>query len=166
MRRTWLAASALLLAGCGVQPSGVTAMGDAPTGVASGVTVYLVDQRGELQPQLRRTGRLGTVAEAISLLLTLPGSDDPDRPPPGLHSEITSSGVTLVEVSTQPGLVLLRVPLAAYEVTPRGIDQLVCTAVGVVRQNGGSATTKVQVTFTLPTVESGRQRTCPVVRGR
>jgi hypothetical protein len=94
MRRTWLAALALLLAGCGVQPSGVDDVGQAPTGVAAGVTLYFVDADGRLQPQLRETDHLGTIAEAMALLLSGPGA--------GLRTQIEQTEVTQVFVDTTP----------------------------------------------------------------
>ena len=156
MKRICLAATVLLLAACGVQPSGVTDQGEAPTGVARGVTLYFVDAQGELSPQLRRTDRLGTITEALALLLSDPGSD--------LRTEIAPTGVTRVLVDTAPGLIQLRVPLATYEVTPLGIDQIVCTALGVHVQSGGSTTTKVRVIFTSDTPESDEERSCPLIR--
>lgn len=155
MKRIGLAALALLLASCGVEPSGPVAEGDAPTGVAPGVTLYFVDAHKQLRPQLRETGRLGTIAEAISLLLTGPGSSDQ-------RTEIAATSVTQVLVTTEPGLIRLLVPLTDREVTPLGIDQVVCTALGVHVQSGGSRDTKVQIGFTQPTPESALQRTCPL----
>lgn len=154
-RRAAVSSLILLLAGCGVQPSGVTGAGEAPTGVAPGVTLYFVDSSLRLQPQLRPTNHLGSVADAIPLLLSGTGES-------GLHSEIQNGGTTRVEVNTFPGLIQLRVPLSLREVSPLGIDQLVCTALGVFIQGGGDKTTKVQVEFTDATPESNRQRTCPL----
>jgi hypothetical protein len=157
VRRIWPAVAALLLAGCGVQPSGVTGGGEAPSGVAPGVTLYFVGARGELRPQLRRTGHLGTISEAMSLLLLGPGDSD-------LHTQITSNSSTQVVVTTAPGMIQLMVPLSIHEVTPLGIDQIVCTALGVHVQGGGSRSTKVQVRFTLQTLESDKRRACPLIR--
>jgi hypothetical protein len=153
MRRIWLVALGFLVAGCGVQPSGVADVDEAPTGVASGVTLYFVDADGRLAPQSRETDHLGTVAEAVSLLLSGPGSD--------MRTQIAPASVTQVFVNTTPDLIRLRVPLARYEVTPLGIDQIVCTALGVWVQSGGSTTTKVAVTFTS---ETDGPRTCPLIR--
>jgi hypothetical protein len=149
----------LLLAGCGVQPTGVTDGGDAPTGVAPGVTLYFVDERDQLQPQLRGTGRLGTISEALSLLLAGPSGS-------GMRTQIASTDVERAIVDTTPGLIHLRMPLALYEVTPLGIDQIVCTALGVHVQGGGSRTTRVRVTFTSTTPESDELRTCPLITTR
>ncbi|KAA5835045.1 hypothetical protein F1721_09600 [Saccharopolyspora hirsuta] len=157
MKRIWLVVAVLLLAGCGVQPSGVADGGEAPTGVAPGVTLYFVDDRGELRPALRQTERLGTISEALSLLLTGPGVSK-------LHTEIAQTGVTRVVVITTPGVIQLNVPLTIDEVTPRGIDQIVCTALGVHVQSGGSRSTEVQVRFVQPTPASDERRTCPLIR--
>lgn len=157
MKRTWWVVAALLLAGCGVQPSGVTDGGRAPTGLAPGVTLYFVDARGELRPQLRPTGRLGTISEAMALLLSGPGDS-------GLHTEIASSTVTRVVVTTAPGVIRLLVPLTIHDVTSLGIDQIVCTALGVQVQGGGARSMKVQVSFVQRTPESDKQRTCPLIK--
>ena len=157
MNRIWWAAAVLFLAGCGVQPSGVSDAGQAPTGVAPGVTLYFVDVHQQLKPQPRPTGRLGTIAEAMALLLSGPGDSD-------LHTEIASSTVTQVVVTMTPGVIRLLVPLTIHDVTSLGIDQIVCTAMGVHVQSGGARSMKVQVRFTLPTSESDKERTCPLIR--
>jgi hypothetical protein len=158
VKRIWLVATVLLLAGCGVAPSGVTDAGDAPTGVAPGVTLYFVDADGRLSPQLRETSRLGTITEALSILLLGPGDSD-------VRTEIASRPTNPVAVTTRPGVIQLMVPLATYEVTPLGIDQIVCTALGVHVQGGGSRNTKVRINFTLSTPESEQPRTCPLING-
>lgn len=146
----------LLFAGCGVQPTGVTDAGRAPTGVSPGVTLYFVDAAERLAPQ-RRGSELGTVSDALALLLASPA------PGPGLHTEIESEGVTRVGVTTTPGMIQLDLPLTAHEVTPLGIDQIVCTALGVSVQGGGSTATRVQVSFTEFTPQPNQPRTCPLI---
>ncbi|MEU8349239.1 hypothetical protein [Streptomyces sp. NPDC048845] len=155
MAGVWCAAAAVLLAGCGVQPSGVTGGGEAPTGVAPGVTLYFVDAGGELRPQLRPTGRLGTVSDAVQLLLTGLGDSD-------LRTEIAPTTTPRVVVTSTPDVLRIEVPLTIDDVTPLGIDQIVCTALGVHVQGGGSRDTRAQVRFTLPTPESEKHRRCPV----
>ncbi|GAB2832431.1 hypothetical protein [Lentzea nigeriaca] len=148
----------LLAAGCGVQPSGIVDGGEAPTGVAAGTTLYFVDAAGELRPTTRRTERLGTVSEALSLLMTGPGRD------PSHHTEIAETPTPRVVVSTKANLIQVMLPLTAEDVTPRGIDQIVCTALGVHVQSGGARTMKVQVRFTQPAPASEAERTCPLIR--
>lgn len=157
MKRMWPAAALLLAAGCGVQPSGVDDGGEAPTGVAPGVTLYFVDERGELQPQLRDTGRLGTVSEALTLLLLGPGGSK-------LRTEIAPSTTPRVGVTTTPDVIRLMMPLTADDVTPRGIGQIVCTTLGVHVQSGGARDMKVQVRFVQDSPESDVERTCPLIR--
>lgn len=156
MKRTWLTALALLLAGCGIQPTRVTDAGQAPTGVAPGMTLYFVDAHNQLRPQFRRTGHLTPISEAMSFLLSGPGQS-------GLHTEIAPSTTTQVMATTAPGLIQLTVPLIIQDVTPLGIDQIVCTALGAYVQAGGPKSTKVQILFTEPTPESGKRRTCPLI---
>ncbi|WP_198406949.1 hypothetical protein [Nocardia terpenica] len=154
-----MAALVSLAAGCGVQPSGVMDAGPAPTGVAPGVTLYFLDDHDRLRPQLRQSGQLGTIAEALSLLLTGPGPTD-------LHTDLPTDAETRVPVQTTPELIRLWVPWTIADVPPLGIDQIVCTALGVHVQAGGSTSTRVQVRFTLPTPESDEQRTCPLISAR
>lgn len=157
MKRIWLAVVVLLLTGCGVQPSGVTDAGEAPTGVSPGVTLYFVNAHNELQPRLRPTDRLGTISEAMVLLLSGPGSSD-------LNTQIARNATTRVVVTSTPDVIQLMVPLTIREVTPLGIDQIVCTALGVHVQTGGSKRMKVRVGFIQPTPESDKERTCPLIR--
>ncbi|WP_020662501.1 hypothetical protein [Amycolatopsis benzoatilytica] len=147
----------LLLAGCGVRPDGPTPGGDAPTGVSPGVTLYFVDNQERLQPDERKTGRLGSIAEALALLLTGFPRDAPDR-----HTEIARSPVTQVTVTTEPELVQLVLPLDRKEVTQLGIDQITCTALGVHLQGGGPRTAKVLLRFTHG--GSPEPRTCPLIK--
>lgn len=156
MKRIWPAV-VLLLAGCGVQPSGVTGGGEAPTGVAPGVTLYFVDAHGKLQPDPRQTGHLGTISEAMALLLSGPGGS-------GLRTEIAPIDTKRVVVTATPGVIHLMTPLTIQDVTPLGIGQIVCTALGVHVQSGGARTMKVRVSFTQPTPESDELRTCPLIK--
>ena len=157
MKRLWWVAAAVLLAACGVQPTGVTTAGQAPTGISPGETLYFVDAQEQLQSQFRVTRRLGSIGDALALLMSGLPSDS------SVHTEIMSVGTNRVEVTTTPGLIQLRVPLSIDEVTAMGIDQIVCTALSVYVQGGGSKTTKVQVAFTEPTPESAVERTCPLI---
>jgi hypothetical protein len=158
VKRIWLTALALL-AGCAIQPSGVTDAGQAPTGLAHGVTLYFVGARDQLRPQFRDTDSLGTISHAISLLLTGPGPGSP------LQTQIAPvpGGIPPGTVITAPGLIQLEVPFTIQDVTPLGIDQIVCTALAAYVQAGGSKSTRVQLSFTLPTPESGKRRTCPLI---
>ncbi|XRQ08567.1 hypothetical protein ACN3XK_70740 [Actinomadura welshii] len=157
MKRIWPVLAVLLLAGCGIQPSGVNDGGEAPTGVAPGVTLYFIDANGELRPQPRETRHLGSISEALTLLLTGPGGSN-------LRTGIALVDPKRVVVVTTPDAIRLMTPLTIQQVTPLGIDQIVCTALGVHVQSGGSRDMKVQVGFVQPTPESDRLRTCPLIR--
>ncbi|GAB2506420.1 hypothetical protein [Nocardiopsis aegyptia] len=160
MRRVWAVVPVLLLAmgamGCGSATSEVVGGGPAPTGVAPGVTLYFIDGQGDLRPQLRDTGRLGTIPEAMSLLLAGPGGS-------GLRTGIESSGTQRMTVTVKEDVIELMTPLSADEVSPAGIDQIVCTALATYVQSGGSPDTGVRVRLTLPTPESDEVRSCPVL---
>jgi hypothetical protein len=157
VRRAALAGVALVLAGCGAAPSEVVDGPRAPTGVAPGATLFFVDADQRLTPEQRDTGKLGTVVEAVSLLLTGPGADS------ALHTEIDAGGQTRVAVDTNADLITVRLPLTRADLTPLGVDQVVCTALGVHVQGGGSSTTMVQLVFTLAGDEPNPPRSCPVI---
>lgn len=155
--RRWAAAAVLLLGGCGVQPSGVTDAGDAPTGIAPGVTLFFIDDQGSLKPQQRETRRLGTVTEAVTLLL------DAGDPGAGLRSEIQADSVTRVPATITEDTIELHLPITARDVTPLGMDQIVCTALATHVQAGGSPRTTVRLSFTIAEPGSDAPRTCPLI---
>lgn len=147
-----LALAAAGLTACGAQEPRVKTGPEAPTGLAPGITLYFV-KGDRIVPQTRETGRLGTVSDAVSLLLTGPGGS-------GLTSGIGPTTMTRTEVTVSSGVVTLRLPLATSEVEPLGVDQLVCTAVAAHVQAGGSATTRVRLLFTDVGEEDGPTRSC------
>ncbi|MDT5224958.1 MAG: hypothetical protein QOG19_2365 [Mycobacterium sp.] len=149
-------AAAGLLTGCGIEPTGVFDSGQAPTGVAPGVTVYLVDSTGTLRPSFYKTGRLGDIPRALDLLLR--GYQTPGDV---LHTEIDPVGTLGPVVTTSDAVISVMLPLARYELGARGIDQLVCTVLGVHRQAGGSRVTKVVLTFTIG--NATEPRSCPIL---
>ena len=164
MRRFWSAVTLVLLAGCGVAPSAVTDAGVPPTGVAPGVTLFFLDGDGGLVPEVRETGRLGTIAEALALLLAGPGGGFGGRDQSG-RTGIAPAPVTRVTVTMTPGGIELRMPVSGTEITPVGIDQIVCTALGVHIQAGGSPATTVRVVLSNRAAPgSDAPRTCPVFR--
>ena len=158
LRRWWagVVLAVLVLAGCSVDPSHVTDGPQAPTGVAPGVTLYFLDARGELVPQQRDTGRLDTIPAAIALLLTGPGHS-------GLRSAIAPELISRVGVTQTPGLIELQVPWTVTDLGADGIDQVVCTVLGVHVQSGGSPATRVRLGFVQDTPESQVERGCPLI---
>jgi hypothetical protein len=156
MRRAGWVIAALLLAGCGIEPTGVTGGGDAPTGVAPGMTLYFIGSDGALVPQQPVTGSLGTISDALSLLLASTGG-------PGRRTEIADVGVTRVFVVVTGDTIELRMPLADRDVTARGIDQIVCTAIAAHVQSGGAPDSTVRIIFTVAGPGADRDRTCPLI---
>lgn len=144
---------ALVVAGCALQPSEVVEGPRAPTGVAAGVTLYFLDGAGALVAQQRETGRLGSVSEAVSFLLTGPGDSD-------VSTEIAETDVTQTSVTIKGDLLSVRVPVSSAEVTAAGADQIVCTALASHVQAGGSVDSLVQIDFTDG---SGDPSACPVL---
>jgi hypothetical protein len=148
-------AVALLTSGCGVGPSGVEDGGEAPTGVAEGPTLYFVDDDGGLRPDVRDSGRLGTVAGAIQLLMA-----DADPTAEGLHSEIPPTG-TRTMVEDAGDYVTIYLPLADAEISDVGVDQVICTATAVVAASGREVT---DVAISVrPTHGDVVTRPCPVL---
>lgn len=151
-----LAVGTVLLTGCGIAPTGVVDEGAAPTGIAAGPTLYFVDDAGALVPEDRDSGRLGTVAEAVALLLTGPGQDS------GLRSDIVPTEMTRVQVTTTDESIVLRLPLMSTDAPGRGVDQIVCTALATHVQSGGSPAATVRLEFTIAPPGADAPRTCPL----
>ncbi|WP_119698376.1 GerMN domain-containing protein [Microbacterium halotolerans] len=157
MKRRMIAAALasglfVLLAGCGLQSSGVEDGPSAPTGIAPGTTLYFLDADGSLTAQQRETGRLGTVSEAVSLLLTGPGDS-------GVRTGIDPTSVTRTEVTVSGERLVVRVPISSAELTADGIDQIACTALASLIQAGGPDEAMASIEFTD---RSEGPRACPV----
>lgn len=148
-------AACALTSGCGVGASGVEDGGEAPTGLAAGPTLYFVDDAGQLRPDLRDTGRLGTVQGAIQLLLA-----DADPTADGLHSEIPPTATRTV-VEDAGDFVTVYLPLRSAEISATGVDQIICTAAAVVAASGRDV---ADVTISVrPTHGGVATRPCPVL---
>jgi hypothetical protein len=143
----------IMLSGCRIQPSDVEEGPEAPTGLAPGVTLYFLDEDERLVPQQRETGQLGSISDAIGLLLTGPGHS-------GLSTGIEETMVTRVGTSVRSEVVELRLPLARDQVEDAGVDQIVCTVAAVHVQAGGSPAVQTQLRFTDVVEEPAL---CPVL---
>lgn len=144
-----------LTSGCGVGPSGVEDGGDAPTGLAEGPTLYFVDAAGRLVPDVRDTGRLGTVLGAVQLLMA-----DADPTAGGLHNEVPAT-TTRTVVEDAGDYVTIYLPLRRAEISDVGVDQIICTAAAVVAASGREIT---DVTISVrPTHGPLVDRPCPVI---
>ncbi|WP_454851616.1 hypothetical protein [Promicromonospora soli] len=148
-------AAGLLTSGCGVGPGGVEDGGEAPTGLAEGPTLYFVDAAGELRPDVRDTGRLGTVLGAVQLLMA-----DADPTAEGLHNEVPQT-TTRTVVEDAGDYVTIYLPLRRAEISDVGVDQIICTAAAVVAASGREV---ADVTITVrPTHGAVADGPCPVV---
>ncbi|MCP2264728.1 hypothetical protein ACFQHV_09570 [Promicromonospora thailandica] len=154
-RALTLAVVVAALAGCGVGTGGVEDGGDPPTGLAPGPTLYLVDDAGRLRPDQRDTGRLGTVLGAVQLLLA-----DADPADPALHNEVPETATRAVVEDTGDD-VTIYLPLRGADLSAVAVDQVICTAAGVVAASGRDAGA---VTITVhPTHGGPVTRACPVL---
>lgn len=144
----------MMLSGCGIQTSEVEEGPEAPTGLAPGVTLYFLDDAGHLVPDARENEQLGSISDAVALLLTGPGEDS------SMRTAIGEAPVTRVGSWVRSGVVVLRLPLGRYEVEDGGTDQIVCTAVATHIQAGGSRDVLVQLDFTDVSEEP---TSCPVL---
>jgi hypothetical protein len=152
---TVVLAATLVTGGCGVGPSGVEDSGEAPTGLAEGPTLYFVDDDGGLRPDLRDTGRLGTVVGALQLLMA-----DADPTQEGLHSEIPPTATRTV-VEDAGDYVTIYLPLRGTEISTVGVDQIICTATAVVAASGRDVD---DVAISVrPTHGDVVTRPCPVI---
>ncbi|WP_141691879.1 hypothetical protein [Nocardia brasiliensis] len=155
IRPVALLLAAAVCGGCGISGSAVFAGGDAPTGIAPGVTLYFVAADGTVTPEFRETGKLGTVGEALDLMRRT-------QPGPGLHTEIPEAeGGPAPLVTEFDTLITVDMPYTRTELSDHAIAQVACTALGVHRQAGRpSATVLIKPTIG-PDFGS---LTCPVQR--
>ncbi|WP_129667941.1 hypothetical protein [Phytoactinopolyspora endophytica] len=148
-------ATAVITSGCGVEPSGVEDGGEAPTGLAEGTPLFFLDGDGRLQPTMVDSGRLGTVLGAVQLLMAIDQPSDTS-----LHSEVPS-GNTRPTVEDAGDYVTIRLPYAGDEISPAGIDQVICTATAVVAVSGREID-NLEISV-LPTHGDVVTRSCPAL---
>ncbi|MEU3623132.1 hypothetical protein BS329_31975 [Amycolatopsis coloradensis] len=138
-RKTLLAvlAAATLVAGCGVQPTGVVPAGPGPSirattgpAVAGGLTLYFVSE-GRVIPVTRPSEGFISAEGAITLLMKGPTEREAAQ---GLTTFIPPE-VGRVEVySGQPGTMVL--PFTARKLSSQALNQLVCTAMAASPSTG------------------------------
>ncbi|WP_083917913.1 hypothetical protein [Nocardiopsis xinjiangensis] len=143
----------IMLSGCGVRASDVEEGPEAPTGLAPGVTLYFLDDAEHLIPRQRESGHLGSISDAVGLLLAGPGGS-------GLSTGIDETTVTRVGTSVRSEVVELHLPLPRDQVESTGADQIVCTAAATHIQAGGSPDVQIQLRFTDVIEEPS---SCPVL---
>ncbi|GAB2506210.1 hypothetical protein GCM10027063_51730 [Promicromonospora xylanilytica] len=148
-------ATCALAGGCGVGASGVEDGGEAPTGLATGPTLYFVDDAGRLRPDVRDTGRLGTALGAVQLLMA-----DTEPTAEGLHNEVPVT-TTRTMVEDAGDYVTIYLPLRSADISAVGVDQILCTTAAVVAASGRDV---ADVTISVrPTHGPVVTRPCPLV---
>lgn len=131
-RTTWLiVAIALVCAGCGVRPSGVIPGDPAPIGPVNGATLMFVHD-GALVPSLRTTSDQPSVVEAVELLI---GGPDTDEQAVGLTSKVPANAGPVNLTGDTSGLTL-DIAIDPNTLPPLAVDQLTCTAVGALVDQG------------------------------
>lgn len=141
---------AVLIAGCGVRPSGVITGGPAPTGPARGVTLYLLAD-ASLTPVLRPAHQPLWPTQTLALLEHGPNDDERAA---NLTSEVPT-GLGPVSVTPDPsGNVEVVVSADVRKLSPTAVDQIVCT----VRD---ALSTSEPITLTSDAATRG-PRTCPI----
>lgn len=124
-----LAAAAVLVAGCGVRPSGVITGNPAPSGPAQGAELYLLSG-GELTPVVRPSGRRLSPVETLTLLAAGPR---PEESAQGFGTEVPASlgAVSVTSGAPEAGIVVtLTGDVSGLSGT--ALDQITCTAVAAV----------------------------------
>ncbi|MET8311818.1 MULTISPECIES: hypothetical protein [unclassified Micromonospora] len=150
----------LLVAGCGVRPSGVITGSAATTGPSAGVRLYLL-AHGQLVLVIRPTKMDASPEETLRMLAA--GPDDSEWRQ-GLTSEVPvglvpASLVTVTVTGDQPGLTVTMVG-AVMSLSGTAADQIVCTVIGTTAV-AGLADSFVPVTVAGP--DGARPpRFCPI----
>lgn len=120
-----LAATGVLVAGCGVRPSGVITGNPAPSGPAEGAELYLL-AAGELTPVLRPTGQVPSPTAALTLLAAGPS---PEERAQGLSSEVPSAAAAVAVTSGIPATeITVTLDFDASALSGTAIEQITCTA--------------------------------------
>lgn len=124
-----LAASAVLVAGCGVRPSGVITGNPAPSGPAQGAELYLLSA-GELTPVVRPSGRRLTPVETLALLAAGP---KPEERAQGFGSEVPANLGAVAVTAGAPGAgIVVTLGGDVSGLSGNALDQITCTAVAAV----------------------------------
>lgn len=110
-----------LLAGCGIQPTGVVDAGEPAEGVPAGGVVYLLGPDGQLLPVQRAGLSTGGPREAVESLLA--GPDDAERAA-GYRTALPDGVTVLGEASVGPGIAL------TFSADPNEFAELALTQLG------------------------------------
>ncbi|MET8756194.1 hypothetical protein ABZW32_39820 [Streptomyces sp. NPDC004667] len=144
---TGLLAAGLVLAGCGVQPTGVLDAGESAAGLTKGLRLYYVSDTGRLEGVSRPDIQLTELGGVIKLLM------DPPAPElrSGLNTLVRTGSYT---VTGGKDRITVRIPdlsLSTSSVHDRNLTgQLVCSlarASAVLDNSGATRPDDVQVTL-------------------
>ncbi|MCO1594636.1 hypothetical protein M8C17_05605 [Micromonospora sp. RHAY321] len=150
----------LLLAGCGVRPSGVITGRPAMAGPSVGVRLYLLSH-GELALVIHPSKEPASPEETLAMLAAGPDESDLSQ---GLTSEVPTGLVPAGPVTAVPGRPGLTVTMTGPVLSLSGAaaDQIVCTAASAAAL-AGLADSFPPITLAGP--DGARPpRFCPVVR--
>jgi hypothetical protein len=124
-----LAATAVLVGGCGVRPSGVITGNPAPSGPAQGAELYLLSG-GELTPVVRPSGRRLSPVETLTLLAAGPM---PEERAQGFSSEVPADLDAVAVTAGAPGAgIVVTLTGDVSGLSGTALDQVTCTAVAAV----------------------------------
>jgi hypothetical protein len=122
------------LSGCGVRPTGVLTAGRPAVGAARGPVLYFLSREGILRPTQREIGQLGTITNALQLLVA--GPTEAERAS-GLVTAVPKLLVEAVSAEEPVGSVItIHLPTVPLTLPPVAVQQLVCTAVGAAAMAG------------------------------
>ncbi|NIH88563.1 GerMN domain-containing protein [Amycolatopsis granulosa] len=126
----------LVLAGCGVRPTRPVGAGEGPIGVAPGPILYF-QRAGATTPVLRQTGHLGTVREAVALLLAGPTPQEQDLDYYTAIGPVAASATSVGPV--RDGVVTVDFTMPLEYVGQEAKAQIACTVIAVNAQLGANA---------------------------
>ncbi|MEU8681115.1 hypothetical protein [Streptomyces sp. NPDC048611] len=133
---------ALLTAGCGIRPTGVTSGGTAPSGISDTMRIYFASDRG-LRGVSRPGIKVETFMAAYKLLLVGPSAEERAD---GLATFVPSD--TRLSITSHQGHVTIRAPeYTSGSPQDQSTGQLVCTFARAEVLLHGTRPDKVQVTL-------------------
>ncbi|MFD7256966.1 hypothetical protein [Streptomyces sp. NPDC059874] len=149
--------SPLLLAGCGIKPTGPVDSGSAatvPVAVPEEFSVvYFLTPEGRLAPVPQRDVPQPAPIQVLTRLLDGPGRKEQEA---GLTTQVPSVHGKRLDVSaisnTAPGVITVALPFAVQDLTPTARRQLVCTVASTGGQENRTAVALDGIDTTLAAV--------------
>ncbi|MET9297132.1 hypothetical protein [Streptomyces sp. NPDC003077] len=153
-----VALAVVLLAGCGVRPTGVLDGGEPPGGLTKNLRLYFVSPAGRLVAVSRPDIPASKVTDPDGVIKLLRQGPTPAERASGLTTSLTTEGA--YETTVSGNTVTVRVPQAEIAVSSQGdrslSGQLVCSiarARAMADGNGATRTDDIRVTLRA---QSGR----------